>query len=84
MIPHQKSSAGKTPASVRRRMCRILKTAAVVLGCLMAGIAVVLVSATIYLTPANLTRILNREASEYFDADVLASNVRFHIPSFLS
>lgn len=79
MIPHQKSSAGKTPASVRRRMCRILKTAAVVLGCLMAGIAVVLVSATIYLTPANLTRILNREASEYFDADVRASNVRFTI-----
>lgn len=39
----------------------------------------ILVGATLYLTPDRLTKIVNREASEYFRADVRASNIRFHV-----
>lgn len=35
------------------------------------------VGLTLYLTPERLTRIVNKEASEYLEADVRASNVRF-------
>lgn len=56
---------------------RIVRTAAVAIGCLVGVVILLVVAATLYLTPANLTRILDREASEYFKADIRVSNPRF-------
>lgn len=56
---------------------RIVRTAAVAIGCLVGVVILLVVAATLYLTPANLARILDREASEYFKADIRVSNPRF-------
>lgn len=89
MTPHTENNAKHTEATARsevditprrhRRLMKGLKIFGISMGVLV-GILVVLGAAiTLYLTPANLTRILNREASEYFKADVKAYNVRFTI-----
>ena len=56
---------------------KTLKTAAIASGCLLAAIFIMAVVLTVFLTPGNLTRIINREASGYFDADFEVSNARF-------
>ncbi len=58
---------------------RALRVVCICAGVLAGIICILLVALTLYLTPANLTQILNREASGYFNADVRVSNARFTI-----
>lgn len=43
----------------------------------MAVLVIAVTAFTLYLTPAHLTSLINREASDYFMADVKAHNVRY-------
>ncbi len=61
---------------ILRRAGKILVLSA---GFLLVIFCILIAGLTLYLTPSNLTRLLNREASEYFKADFHISNARFTI-----
>lgn len=73
-------SAETTASKDRRHKLRhVFAVVGIVVGSLVGLLILLVVAATLYLTPANLTRILNEKASEYFLADVTTYNVRFSI-----
>lgn len=59
------------------RIKKILKAAAWTFGCIIALTIISVAAISIYLTPARLTAIVNREASKYLLADVKATNVDY-------
>lgn len=65
--------SGRTPDIFRR----VLKYAAVVIGCLIALVAAGVIGLTFWLNPERLTRLVNEKGSEYLKADVKVSNLRF-------
>lgn len=73
----------KTENSVRdgapryHRFSRVIKWSLGILGGVLAFIVLAICVATWMLTPSRLTTLINREASEYLDADVRVSNARF-------
>lgn len=58
-------------------MRKALKIAAILIASAIGTAVLLLAAATLYLTPDNLTRLLNEKASDYFTADVETHNVRF-------
>lgn len=56
---------------------RFIKWGAISIGSLIAIVVILITAATLWLTPGRLTDIVNKEASQYLNADVKAHNVRF-------
>lgn len=73
--PSGGTSARTSPE--RSRLRCILKIIGFVAGGLLLLLIVIAAGLTLWLSPANLTRLLNREASEYFNARIEAHNARF-------
>ena len=66
------------PTPTRRRRClRALKAISIALGSLLGVICLLLIATSLFLTPARLTELINREASLYLEADVSAHNVSY-------
>ncbi len=63
----------------RSRAGRIGRIVAWSLGLIVSLIIILLTGVTLWLTPERLTELVNREASEWLDADVKASGVRFTV-----
>lgn len=63
--------------SRHRRLRKWLRGIVISLLVTVAVLVIAVTAFTLYLTPANLTSLINREASDYFMADIRAHNVRF-------
>ncbi|MDE6096651.1 MAG: hypothetical protein K2G52_10725 [Muribaculaceae bacterium] len=74
------SEPSATPApAAPHNFRKILKAIGWTAACVLALIVIAAVGITLYLTPARLTAIVNREAGNYLKADVKASNVDFSL-----
>lgn len=73
------SSGMVAPRHRRHRIRRVAKWTAIALGALVALVIITIGTATWLLTPQRLTNLINREASEYLNADVRVNNARFTI-----
>lgn len=60
-----------------KKTLKILKICAIVLASGVGLIILLLCGLTLYLTPERLTRIVNREASQYLQADVKCKHITY-------
>lgn len=73
----QPPQEGAIPSAPNKKSYRWVKWIAITLGCLILVPLLLLVAFTIFLTPDRLTSLVNREASQYLNADIHASNVDY-------
>lgn len=78
-ISKEKDPEGTISSSAQnsRRMPAVLKWACIILGVPVVLVFVILCGISIFLTPERLTTIVNREASQYINADIHAHNISY-------
>lgn len=66
-----------SPSAPHKKRFRWVKWIAITLGCLILVPLLLLVGLTVFLTPERLTSLVNREASQYLNADIHASDIDY-------
>lgn len=79
-VNNSNSTADSVPGSGKQSIARrIAKITAISFGILVALIVIILCGISLFLTPDRLTRIANKEASRYLNADVYARHIEYSI-----
>ncbi len=75
--PGSGAASSGAPKPKPRRRHLLLKIAAIVVGSILGIVFLILCGISLFLTPERLTRLVNREASQYLNADITAHNVSY-------